>query len=143
MADEEFEGFSNWETWRASVWLDVEKNNDHWLGAARSQWRQATRARQVQKGGSTIKEVARAALAEQLEEEIRGEERGDYFDMCCEFIDQAMSKVNWEQLADIFLAKLADNQNAPQPTPVGNVLVAGASHESETTGGVCSPARKK
>ena len=93
MTDEKYNGYTNYETWLWSLWLDnTEGLSDYWI----------TRANEIKKDSDNpLHDVAEALLfdADEMAEQWMPEQSGVFADL----INGAMSKIDWRDIAENLL----------------------------------------
>jgi hypothetical protein len=97
-----YKGWTNYETWAVSLWLDNEEPSyRHWTGRARW-W----------KG----REDAASRLAEELKEELQDGNRLGEPSVYGDLLSAALSGVNWQEIAEGYLDAVGDADGADQET---------------------------
>lgn len=103
--DDTYNGWSNYETWCVSLWLNNEEGTyRHCRSLAREATNVAEDSPRVRDGIWTIEEATRLLLADALREFL--EELNPLADQASVFSDlvsAALSEVNWHEIADAFL----------------------------------------
>lgn len=99
-----YQGWTNYETWTVSLWLDNEETTyRRWREKAALCRLQAAEAAQVREGVWSTEEAAKLTLADQLKAQITLEsplqEPGMYGDL----LSAALSEVNWQEIAERWL----------------------------------------
>lgn len=102
-----YNGWSNYETWAAALWLDNEANSfRYWREAARQHQREAPNNEEVKKGIWTAKEAARFNLADQLKEEFESGNPLTVPSVYTDLLGAALSEVDWNEIAADILVEL-------------------------------------
>jgi hypothetical protein len=95
MADEKYNGWTNYETWNVKLWIDNDEGSyNYWRDVAISTFRLAEKDKPF-----TRRERASLDLAEQLKsehEENTPTTTGCYADL----LNSALSSVNWYEIAE-------------------------------------------
>jgi hypothetical protein len=103
MATDTYNGYTNYETWNVSLWIDNDQGEqDYWLEQAAM--RLSLKGNQY----STAESVQRWQLAEDLKqyhEENMPEISGTYSDL----LSAALGRVNWYEIADNLLEQAREN----------------------------------
>ena len=108
MNDEHFQGWSNYETWLVSLWLDNdEQTSTYWREQATVQAREAPGCGQVCQGIWTSKQAAKYNLADQLKEEIVEGSPLDEASVYSDLLAAALGEVNWSEIAETMLAEVS------------------------------------
>ena len=103
---DKYNGWTNYETWTVSLWLDNEESSyRYWRDQAQQHRETASESPQVIEGIWTIEQAANFNLADQLEEEITAgiplQEPSIYNDL----LTAALSEVNWTEIAENWLSE--------------------------------------
>lgn len=95
MADTTYNGYTNYETWCVSLWMDNEKGSqDFFFEQAKELYDHATA-----KPGMSRKTLARLALADWLKEYHTEENRPELPGVYGDLLGAALSAVNWDEIA--------------------------------------------
>jgi hypothetical protein len=105
MADDKtYNGWTNYETWCVSLWIDNEEGDyRYWQGCAQEAWENATapsvNARLTCREPFTREERAVLALSDQLKEEITESAPDLGASMFSDLLSASLSEVNWHEIA--------------------------------------------
>ena len=109
MTDKAYNGWTNYETWAVSLWLDNEQGSyNYWREQAEEHCKAAPTCPQVLNGIWTTKETAKFNLADQLREEIRDGAPLGEADMYSDLLGAALDEVNWQEIAENWLIDLIE-----------------------------------
>ncbi len=110
MTDNKYNGWTNFETWVVSLWLDNEKASyDYWREEANHHRREAPNCSQVIEGIWTAEEAAKINLAGELKEEITdGTPVTSQTSVYSDLLNAALAEVNWYEIAENMLIDLPD-----------------------------------
>lgn len=104
--ERKYNGWTNYETWTVSLWLDNEEPSyRYWRGEAARQKREASDSTRVRKGYWTDVEAARISLAEQLKEAITDAAPLKESSLYSDLLLAALSEVNWLEIADHWMSE--------------------------------------
>lgn len=108
----DYNGWSNYETWTVGLWLDNERESyEYWRELTREHRSNAVSCSQVAEGTWTADEAEVFNLANQLKEEVNAgsplQESSMYADLLC----AALSEVNWSEIAEHYLADLREEED--------------------------------
>jgi hypothetical protein len=102
--DTKCNGWTNYETWCVNLWLmNDEESYRHWADESRRHMAEASESRRVKEGNYTIREAARCALAEHLQETIEAEAGLSFATLCTDLLQAALAEVNWQEIAGNWL----------------------------------------
>ena len=100
MSRNKYQGWSNYETWLVSLWLDNEQcSHEHWRHRAVELGEEAATHRNVREGIWTVSEAQRFSLADELKEEISDGSPLEEPSMYCDLLAAALDEVNWSEIA--------------------------------------------
>jgi len=106
MKDESYNGWSNYETWCVSLWLDNEQvTYRYWRWRA---WQCRERAKYsplVDDGVWEQKDAQRYLLAAQLKEELEAAAPLQEASLYSDLLNAALSEVSWYEIAESILAE--------------------------------------
>lgn len=104
MNKQEYNGWTNYETWVVSLWMDNEKGTyDYWRERAREILADSKPTQY-----STGPEMAKAALADTLKIEHE-EGLPDLNGFAADLLNAAMSEVNWYEIAEHLIQDVKEN----------------------------------
>ena len=110
--DSSYQGWTNHETWCVQLWLtNEEPEYRHWTAHAAGTWGHAEADQYL-----TRAEVARCHLAVMLREEIENAVPLDNCGMYSDLLTSALSKVNWDEIANAWLEPIEEYEEAAQAT---------------------------
>lgn len=116
MKDEKgYNGWSNYETWCAHLWLTNEQASDaYWRDRAAFAWDDAGVNGKENSPHLTRSECARFTLADTLKSEIEAAAEAALPDsgLATDLLNAAVSEINWDELADAFLDELPGYERA-------------------------------
>ena len=99
-----YNGWSNYETWAVSLWLDNEESSyRYWREQVRHQRDRASQLPEVRDGTWTVDEAAVIGLAEQLKDEVAGSSPLQEADLYTDLLTATLSEVNWGEIAEHLL----------------------------------------
>lgn len=99
-----YQGWTNYETWTVSLWLDNEQSSYHfWREKAARSREEAPNSSQVHRGIWTTEEAAMFRLAEQLKAAIKGASPLQELSMYGDLLSAALSEVHWTEIAEHWL----------------------------------------
>lgn len=99
--DRKYNGWTNYETWTVSLWLDNdEPSYRFWRNESARQRRQAKGSAQARSGCWTDAEAARLHLAEQLKEAITDAAPIKAPSLYSDLLAAALSEVDWIEIAE-------------------------------------------
>ncbi len=106
LAEERYNGWSNYETWTVSLWLDNDEHTyRYWRDETRRVREEAGFDPRVRAGVWTVDEAARLNLAEQLKEEVTNAVPLRQASMYTDLLNAALSEVDWLEIVDSWLAE--------------------------------------
>lgn len=104
--EKRYEGWSNYETWAVSLWLDNDQQSySYWREETARHRREAGESFQVREGLWMEAEAMRFNLADQLKEEITDASPLDEATVYSDLLSAALSEVNWVEIADHWLSE--------------------------------------
>jgi hypothetical protein len=96
MNKQEYNGWTNYETWVVSLWMDNDRgSHDYWLEAARTVLENTTEATEYY----TVEERARFYLSDILKQ-THEDELPEIKGFAADLLNAAMSEVNWYEIAE-------------------------------------------
>lgn len=99
-----YEGWSNYETWAVSLWLDNdEPSYRYWREQVEQHRREAGDSSRVQEGIWTPSEALRFNLADQIKEVVNDGSPLNEASLYSDLLSAAISEVNWTEIADHWL----------------------------------------
>ncbi len=121
---EKYQGWTNYETWTVSLWLNNEEASyRYWRNAARRHRRDALQCERVIDGTWTEVEAAKFNLADQLKEEITDAGPLQNASVYGDLLDAALKEVDWQEIAQSLLDEVSEDE-PPRATPPKIVLAA-------------------
>jgi len=119
MTDSTYQGWSNYETWLVSLWLDNDQGSyDYWRDRAASFRRGAPTSRNVLEGIWTATEAARFGLADALKEAIVEDSPLEDASVYSDLLNAALYEVNWDEIAgDLLYEEAARGQESDSEAP--------------------------
>lgn len=110
MNKQEYNGWTNYETWNVKLWMDNDEGSyRYWQEQTEQVWRHARENEAWH--GSTKKESATALLSKALQEEHEENTpivTGVYADL----LNAALSEVNWHEIAEDLLEEYEEETEA-------------------------------
>ena len=101
-----YNGWTNYETWLVSLWLDNDQASYlYWREEAARHRREAGESFQVREGLWTKTEAIRFNLANQLKEEVTDASPLCEASMYADLLGAALSEVDWLEIVDHWLAE--------------------------------------
>lgn len=102
----EYNGWSNYETWLVSLWLDNEQPSYRfWREEAARCRRGAPHCSQVREGTWTVEEAARFNLADRLKEQVTDDSPLREPSMYSDLLGAALAEVDWDEVAERWLSE--------------------------------------
>lgn len=100
MAEETYNGWTNYETWAVALWLDNEAGSQaYWREATREAWQEAASSKQVREWSFNRSDAARILLADRLKSEVEEGNPIEEASLYADLIGAALSSVNWHEIA--------------------------------------------
>jgi hypothetical protein len=128
MEEKTYNGWTNYETWAVSLWLENDQGSyEYWRKQAREGRRGVLNPRQLQDVFWSKAEAAILTLADQLKDEIEEASPLAEASLYSDLLSAALSEVNWREIAGSMLDALpaeetdeserdeADAENAEEP----------------------------
>jgi len=110
MKGEHYQGWSNYETWCVSLWIDNEEASyKYWRAEARRHRLTAPSSANVRDGIWTEVEAIRYGLADQIRWEITENAPISEPIVYSDLLAAALQEVNWVEIAETLLAELDDS----------------------------------
>ena len=112
MTNNNYNGWTNYETWNVALWIDNEQGSqEYWREVTREIRETASEASQVKDAIWSIEQAARFTLADQLEEEMRnGSPLASDASCYSDLLGSALDNVNWREIAGNWLENLGDDE---------------------------------
>jgi hypothetical protein len=115
--DTKYNGWTNYETWCVNLWfMNDEETYMHWSDESRRHMTEAPESQRVKQWGYSIREAARCALAEHLQETIEAEAGLGFATLYTDLLQAALAAVNWHEIAanwlDDFSPESASEESA-------------------------------
>jgi hypothetical protein len=115
MSGENYNGWTNYETWAVSHWIDDSQEAcDYWKNQAAKQRKAAPACKQVLEGTWTVEDATKFNLADQLQEEFTDGSPLTTASLYSDLLNEALSEVNWHEIAEDYLPDLPE---AKEPKP--------------------------
>lgn len=106
MEERTYNGWSNYETWAVSLWLDNDATSYHyWRGELQRHKRCASADPRVQAGTWTAEEAARFNLADQLKDEVTDAAPLEGATVYADLLNAALGEVNWQEIVDAWMTE--------------------------------------
>lgn len=110
MGTTKFNGWQNYETWVANLWLSNDQGTyDYW----REMTREVLRASEAT-GIFTRAEIARNDLAERLEKAIQENNPCTEASLYSDLLNGAIAEIDWHEVATAFLEDIAQDEEIKQ-----------------------------
>lgn len=108
--EKRYNGWTNYETWATALWLDNDAgSHEYWRELARECRDAAGDAPQVHDEIWTEEQAARYELADRIKQEVtEGTPVTAEASLYADLLGAALSEVNWNEIAENWLADLAD-----------------------------------
>ena len=101
-----YNGWTNYETWAVSLWLDNEQSSYlYWREQAARHRQEAPNASDFRRGILTEEQEARCNLAKQLKREVMDASPLCEANLYSDLLWAALSEVDWMEIADHWLAE--------------------------------------
>ena len=101
-----YNGWTNYETWAVSLWLDNEQSSYlYWREQTARHRQEAPNASGVRREIVTEEEAARCSLANQLKEEVMDASPLSEASLYADLLGAALSEVDWMEIVDHWLAE--------------------------------------
>ena len=101
-----YNGWTNYETWAVSLWLDNEQSSYlYWREQAARHRKGGPNSSQVRDGIWTVEEAARFNLADQVKEEVTDASPLCEASLYTDLLGAALSEVDWLEIVDHWLAE--------------------------------------
>ena len=111
MTEKTYNGWSNYETWAVSLWLDNERTSyDYWREQAEQHRQKAPTCHQVLDGIWTAAEATKFNLADQLNEVEDGVPLSEA-SMYTDLLNASLAEVNWHEIAEHLLADTVEQED--------------------------------
>jgi hypothetical protein len=102
--EKSYQGWTNYETWTVSLWLDNEEASyRYWREAAATCRHEVGDSTGVCDGTWTVQEAAALMLADMLKREIGTASPLQQPGMYSDLLSAALSEVNWQEVAEHWL----------------------------------------
>ena len=122
MTERTYNGWSNYETWTVSLWMDNERHSHEYWRRQAAEHRQAVPTRQlVADGVWTAEEAAKFNLADQIKEETADDSPLKTPSLYSDLLNAAFGEVNWQEIAGHLLADVAEQED-PESEVFGAVI---------------------
>ncbi len=106
MEKKKYNGYTNYETWAVSLWLDSDQaTQEYWMEAAREEVTNASNDRNFENHIWTIEETRIFRLADRLKEEVT-ENLPEVEGMASDLLTSALGEVNWQEISENMLEGL-------------------------------------
>jgi hypothetical protein len=123
MKREEYNGWTNFETWCVNLWMSNDAGSDeHYRELAQEVYSEAEQ--ETRADGSVLftrNERATLTLADRLKDEFE-EQQSELTGVTGVFADllsAAMSEVNWHEIAEHYVSDVDQDDNASESAPAG------------------------
>lgn len=101
-----YEGWSNYETWAVSLWLDNdEPSYRYWREQVEHQRCTVSDSQRVRDGIWTKAEALKFNLADQIKEEVTDASPLEEASLYSDLLSAALSEVNWGEIAEHWLSE--------------------------------------
>jgi len=122
MTERTYNGWSNYETWTVSLWMDNERHSHEYWRRQAAEHRQAAPTRQlVADGVWTAEEAAKFNLADQIKDETADDSPLKTPSLYSDLLNAAFGEVNWQEIAGHLLADVAEQED-PKNEVFGAVI---------------------
>lgn len=107
-----YNGFSNYETWTVSLWLDNDQGSfEYWREQAQEHRSKAASCPQVAEGTWTADRAEVFNLGDQLKEEVTDGSPLQESSMYADLLGAALSEVNWSEIAEHYFADMQEDEH--------------------------------
>lgn len=104
--DKRYNGYTNYETWCVSLWLDNDQDaQEYWNEIAQEAYDEL-KGRSQYDNVLTREEQAAYNLAQKLKDAITGGVPADLDGMFLDLLNAALSEVNWDEIATNYIAEV-------------------------------------
>jgi hypothetical protein len=111
MEEKTYNGWTNYETWVVSLWLDNDQGSyEYWREQAREKRREAPECRQVRDEIWSKAQAEKFTLADQLKDEIEEASPLVEASLYSDLLSAALSEVNWQEIAGSMLEALPEDE---------------------------------
>ena len=102
--DDRYNGWSNYETWTVSLWLDNDEHTyRYWRDELKRHRNEARYDPRVRSGVWTEQEATRLNLADQLKDEVTDAMPLRQASLYADLLNAALSEVDWLEIVDSWL----------------------------------------
>jgi hypothetical protein len=109
MKGNEYDGWTNVETWAVARWIDKDDlSRQHWREAAAEAKREAANCPKAAETTCGVREASRLLLADWLKEDIMDRLPLSEADIYMDLLNAALAKIRWSELAAKLLAETDD-----------------------------------
>lgn len=113
-----YNGWTNYETWCVNLWLmNDEPSYRRWSDEARRHMTEAPESQRVKQWGYTIREAARCALAEQLQEAMEEGAIVGAASLYTDLLNAALGAVDWQEIAASWIDDFCPEPASEAPAP--------------------------
>lgn len=103
---DEYNGWTNYETWAVSLWLDIDEHSyRYWRSQVERHRKDAPESPRVRQGTWTVEEAARINLADQLKDEVTDKASLKEPNVYSDLLLAALSEVDWFEIVDHWMSE--------------------------------------